>query len=104
MDLERLIATEQRNEALVAGARAQADALLAAARAKVAADEQALRTSIDDAVRVAEAALAAERDRRVAEIAAEGRAAAARYDALDEARIAAVVPRLVEQLLAEEEV
>ena len=101
MDLERLIAAEERNEALITAARAEAEALVAVATAAAAAREAELRQAVEEGIAAAEVALAAEQERRIADLDEAARRTVARYDEVTDARIAEVVPLLVDRLLAE---
>ena len=102
MDLERLIAAEERNEARLAAARAEAAALVAAAQAEAAARDAAHRDAVTRALAEMEQALAGERERRMAQLASQVRAEQARYDGITDAAIAAVVPDLVRRLVGRE--
>lgn len=99
MDLERLIAAEEKNEALIAAARAEAEVILAAATREAAAREAALRQAVEQGVAEAERSLAAEQAQRIADLGEAARRTVARYDGVTEAQIAAVVPALIERLL-----
>ena len=102
MDLERLIAAEEKNEAMIAAARAEAEAIIAEATAEAAAREASLREAVEQGVAEAETKLAAEQARRIADLAEAARRTVARYDEVTDARLAEVVPALVDRLLAEE--
>lgn len=101
MDLERLIAAEERNETLIAEARAEGEALVAAATAAAARREAALRDDVARDVAAAHAALDAEQARRITELQDAAHRAVERYDGVSDARIAVVVPALLARLLAE---
>lgn len=102
MDLERLISAEERNEAIIAAARMEAEGIVAAATAAAATREAALQEAIAVGVVAAERALDAERVRRIADLREAARRTRARYDEVTDDRIDAVVPALVDQLLAGE--
>lgn len=98
-DLARLLATEERLEQLVVGARAEAERVVAAAQAQAAAREAALAAQLDAEVRKMTEAVAAERSRREAELAATLRAEAARFDAIPGARIAELAGYVVRRVI-----
>ena len=104
MDLERLIAAEERNEALIVEARTEGQRLVAEATAAAAAREAGLRAEVDQAVAERVAELAADEARRIEELRAAARRAVARYDAVSDQEIAALVPGLIDRLVAEGEV
>ena len=101
MDLERLIAAEEKNEALIAAARAEAEGVIAEATREAAAREASLRQAVEQGVAEAEAKLTAEQARRIADLEEAARRTVARYDEVTDARLAEVVPALVDRLLGE---
>jgi hypothetical protein len=103
VELERLIETERRNEDLLQRARDEADAIVHAARSAVATRAAALAGELEEAARRSEAALTAERERRIAELRQGARDRAARYDAVTDARVEAVGRVLVDRLLVGDE-
>jgi hypothetical protein len=103
VELERLIETERRNEKLLQRARDEAGAIVEAARTTAADRAAALSGELEAAARESEAALAAERERRIAEIQEAARDRVARYDNVSDERVEAVGRALVDRLLAGDE-
>jgi vacuolar-type H+-ATPase subunit H len=103
VELERLIETEQRNEALLRQAQEQAETLIRSAR--TAADDRvaALAGELEQATRRSETELASERERRTAEIREAAHQQAARYEAVPDERVRMVAKALVDSLLAGDE-
>jgi hypothetical protein len=102
MDLERLIATEQRlDEALrgarEAGARLVAEALAAAQRAETELEGELLAATLRSS-----AETVAERERREREVCREAALAVARYETVPAELVAAAARDLVERLVARE--
>jgi vacuolar-type H+-ATPase subunit H len=99
VELERLIETEQRNEAALRKAREEAGTLVRAARSAATDRVTALAGELEAAARESDAAFAAEREQRLSEIREAARRNAERYDAVPDERIQAVVPALVTSLI-----
>jgi len=102
MELDRLIETERRNDALVAAARDQAAAIVRAAQDEVAERRATLAAAVDQLIRDSRVALDAERGRRIAELVASADAERRRFDSVTDARIADLVPDLVQLLLTDD--
>lgn len=103
MELERLIETERRNEDLLQRARDDAKAIVEAARTAARNRAATLSGELEADARRSEAALTAERERRVAEIQKAARDRAARYDAVPDERVGAVGRALVDRLITGDE-
>jgi hypothetical protein len=100
MDLERLIATEQRLDEALRGARDTAarlvaDALAAAQRADTELEGELLAAAMRSA-----AETAAERERRQQEVTREAELSVARYEAVIPERIAVAARDVVDHLVA----
>ena len=102
-ELNRLLETEERLDALIRRARGEAEALVAAAREAVLARERAFATEVETAEREVVAEAERERDRRAETITAEARVEAARYDAVDPARLDALAQLVIDRLLRDPE-
>lgn len=100
MELERLIETEQRNEAMLRRAREEAQTLVQVARTAADARKSALAGELEEAARRSETALTAERERRMVEIRETAQREAARYDKVSDDRVRAVGSALVDGLVA----
>ena len=99
MELERLIETEQHNDELLRHARDEATALVNAARDAASHREAALAAEVETTTRANEEALAAERDRRLADIRTATRDQVARYNKADDQRVQEVAQAMVELLI-----
>ena len=99
-DLAQLVATEQELEARLARAREEARSLIDAARAAREARALEHERSTGQARARFEAEVERERSRRAAELLADGRRRAARFDDLPEARIAELAGVVLDCLLA----
>lgn len=99
MELERLIETEQHNDELLRHARDEATALVNAARDAASHREAALAAEVETTTRANEEALAAERDRRLADIRTATRDQVARYNMADDQRVHEVAQAMVELLI-----
>ena len=102
MDLEQLIATEQRLDEALRAARDEAARLVAEAKAALHRQEVVLETEIEVAARSFAAETAAERERREREVRSEAAQAAARYEAVSLERVAAAARDVVQRLVAGE--
>jgi vacuolar-type H+-ATPase subunit H len=100
VELERLIETERRNEDLLQGARDEARTIVEAARKAAQDRAAALSGELEADARRSEAALGAERERRIVEIRETARDRASRYESVPEERVLAVGRALVDRLLA----
>lgn len=102
MDLERLIAVEERNEALIAEARREAERIVAAATASAEARRAAMREEVARGIAAMEREMAAERTERLAALEAEAARGVARFGGVSDQQIQAIVPELLARLMAEE--
>jgi F0F1-type ATP synthase membrane subunit b/b' len=100
MDLERLIATEQRLDEALRGARETAARLVAEAQATSQRAEAELEAELLTAAERFAAETAAERERREREVSQEAALAVARYEAVPPERVAAAARDAVERLVA----
>jgi hypothetical protein len=98
-DLGLLVATEQELETRLANAREQARTLIDAATAEAEARTLAQDQSVAESRARFEAEVERERTSRAAELLAEGRKRAARYDDLAGTRIAELAGVVIERLL-----
>lgn len=101
MELDELIAAEQRNDELVRQAREGAAAIVAAARQSADRSEAELTLGIDRLIQEGEAAIEDEHKRRATDIRNRAEADARRYDAVTDEQIAGMVPLLMDCLLAD---
>lgn len=99
-DLARLIALEQQLSAEQEAARTQDEHLLATARAAAAEELATLSRELDLLRQQLSTESQAATAERIRALEAEGAAACARYDALDEARVARLAGELLHWLLA----
>lgn len=99
-DLTLLLSAEQDLETLLATARAEAHALVDGANAASTAATAQLELELASAEAGFRHEVETERDRRAAEVLAEGRRQAAAYDALPPERISAAADLALAQLLA----
>ena len=99
MDLDRLIESERRNDAIVGQARTEAAALVARARATAQQRRDALAQDADRLVAEHAAQLKGALASRSAAIDHEADAGAARYGAVTDQQIAAILPTLLALLL-----
>lgn len=99
MDFERLIETEQRNDDLLQRVREEAAELRRAAQLDAEHRRSAASSELAGAVAAARSRLAIRRDAALTEIRAGATATAARFDAVAEERLAAVVSALLADLL-----
>lgn len=104
MDLERLIATEQRLDEALRAAREEATRLLAEAQAALRRREEALEAELQDAARKSAALTAEERERREQDVSSEAARAVARYEAVTADQVAAAARAVVDHLVAGEPV
>jgi hypothetical protein len=100
MDLDQLIATEERLDESLRRARAAAARLIEEAQEASRRSESALAADIEAAARAMAAAAATERRDREAAIARETAEQVARYDGVPAARISALAQDVVNQLVA----
>jgi vacuolar-type H+-ATPase subunit H len=102
MELEQLIATEQRLDDALRRAREECARLVADARAAARRAEAALAAEIEAAAEATAVATATERQQREAEIARDAAERVARYDAVPAARIQALAQDVVTRLVSQE--
>ncbi len=100
MDLERLIATEQRLDEALRGAREEAARLVAEAQAAAQRAETELEAELLAAAVRSAAETAAERERQEREVNREAALRVARYEAVPPERIAAAARDVVDRLVA----
>jgi hypothetical protein len=98
-DLARLLATEQRLEAMVVHARAEAAALVATARSEAAAREAAVATELESGLRELEAGIAAEGRRREADLAETMRQEAQYFDEVGADRVQTLARYVVGRII-----
>jgi polyhydroxyalkanoate synthesis regulator phasin len=101
VDLEQLIATEQRLDESLRHARAVAAQLVEEAKAAAGQAEAALAADIEAAAEGMAVAAAKEREEREAAIAREAAAGVARADGVSAARVRALAQDLVDRLVVE---
>lgn len=99
MEFERLIETERQNDALLHRAREEADALRQAAVEAAEQREASLAAELARALRESADTFSRQRAASLAEVAAQAAREAARFDAVDDAAIQAVIPVLMAALL-----
>lgn len=104
MDLERLIATEQRLDEALRAAREEGTRLVAEVQAVLRRREEGLEAELQDAARKEAAETAAERERRVQDVSSEAARAVARYEAITADQVAAAARAVVDHLVAGEPV
>jgi hypothetical protein len=102
-DLTRLLETEARLAAALQTARAGAAAVVAAARRRAAELEARLETEVAAAARDLAATIAADRDRRRAQLAAAARSRAAALDGVGGAALERLADAVVDAVLREGE-
>lgn len=100
MDLEQLIATEQRLDEALRAAREQATALVTAARALAQQREGEVETELREAELRLAAETAAERERREREVAREAEARVALLDAVSAERVRQAARDVVNRLVS----
>lgn len=98
-DLARLLATEQRLEERLRAARAEGAAVVAQAQQAGAKEEATLESQLAEAGRHLDESLAAEAQRRTAEIAEGAEREVRAYQRVSAARLAAVARALAERFL-----
>jgi enamine deaminase RidA (YjgF/YER057c/UK114 family) len=101
-DLARLFETERRLEERLRAARAEGAALLAQAQQAAEQQDAALEAQLAEAARLLDESLAAEGQRRTAEIADAADREAQAYERVPPARLAAVARALAERFLLAE--
>lgn len=101
MDLDQLIATEQRLDESLRRARAEAAQLIEEAKSASRRAEAALAADIEAAAGAMAVAAATERREREAAIASEAAEQVARYDGVPVTRVGVLARDLVEQLVVE---
>lgn len=104
MDLERLIATEQRLDEALHAAREEGTRLLAEAQAALRRREESLEAELQDAGRKHAAETAAQRVQREQDVSSEAARAVARYAAITADQVAAAARAVVDHLVAGEPV
>jgi vacuolar-type H+-ATPase subunit H len=102
MDLDRLIATEQRLDEALRRARGEAAQIVAAAQAAVQRGESELESELAAAADRLTAEIAGERARREQDVRGQAAAAVARYAAVSPERVSAVAREIVDRLVAGE--
>jgi vacuolar-type H+-ATPase subunit H len=100
MDLERLIATEQRLDEALRAARETATRLVAEAQAEAERREAALETELEAASARLAAETAAERERREREVRQEAELRVKRYESISAEQVAAAAREVVDGLLS----
>lgn len=98
-DLARLLDTERRLEERLHAARAESAALVADAQRAAAQEEATLESQLAEAGRQLDESLAAEAQRRTAEIAEAAAGEVRAYERVSAARLAAVAAALAERFL-----
>ena len=101
MELDRLIETERLNDDRVRRAVEEAAAIVRAAREAAQQREAGLAAELHRIVTASAAAVAAERERRIAGIVASARNTVARYAAVTEVELATVAQTLVHDLIVD---
>ena len=102
MDLDQLIATEQRLDQSLRRAHADAARLIEDAKAATHRAEAALAADVETAAGAKALAAATERREREAAIARETAEQVARYDSVPAARIGALARDVVDQLVVDQ--
>lgn len=103
MDLDRLIATEQRLDEKLRHAQEEATRLVAGARAAVAAREAELTAELAATAQRFAAETAAERERREREVHVEAAVQVKRYEGISPECVAGAARDVVDRLVAGEE-
>lgn len=103
MDLDRLIATEQRLDEKLRVARDEAARLVQEAQAAAAAREAEGAAELEAAARRFATETASERERRVREVHAEAAARVKRYEGVSDERVAKAARDVVVRLVTGEE-
>lgn len=103
MDLDRLIATEQRLDQALRRAQEEAAGLVQAAQAAARQRDAELAAELEAMALRFSAETTAERERREREVREEALARVARYDAISDERIARAARDVVDWLVAGEE-
>jgi vacuolar-type H+-ATPase subunit H len=98
VQLERLIETEQRNDALVRHAAAEAEAIVRSARDAAQRREADLAQELRQLIAANAAAISSEGDRRQATIAATAHDEVARYGAVTDPQITAIARAVIDHL------
>jgi vacuolar-type H+-ATPase subunit H len=99
VDLERLIATEQRLDEALRSAREQAAGMVAEAQSRARREETALDAELEAATRTLAVETAAERERGERQVAAEAAAQVARYEAVRPDQVAGAARDVVDWLV-----
>jgi vacuolar-type H+-ATPase subunit H len=99
-ELRRLIDAEAHNDELVRRARDQAAELIRTARAEAAEQQTVFAAELERIAAEQTAALIIDRDRRITDVRTRATEDAARYDDVDEARIAAIAAKLIDALIS----
>lgn len=100
MDLDRLIATEQRLDEALRRAREEAAGLVQAAQAAARQREAELAAELEATAQRFATETAAERERREREVGEEAAAQVARYEAIPAGRITQAARDVVDRLVA----
>jgi vacuolar-type H+-ATPase subunit H len=100
MDLDRLIATEQRLDEALRVAQEESARLVLEAQAAARRGEAELETELQAAARSFAAETAAERERREREVTLDAERQVARYEAVSPQKVAAAARDVVERLVA----
>ena len=100
VDLDRLIATEQRLDEALRRAREEAAGLVQAAQAAAGQREAELAAELEATAQRFAAETAAERERREREVREEAAARVARYEAIPAGRITQAARDVVDRLVA----
>lgn len=103
MDLDRLIATEQRLDEKLRRAREEAARLVQEAEAAARAHEAELATELEEAAQRFAAETAAEREQRVREVREEAVAEVKRYEGVSAACVSRAARDVVARLVGGEE-
>lgn len=102
MDLDRLIATEQRLDEALRAAREEAARLVAEAQTRARRREAELDAELEAAAQGLAAETAAERERREREVALEAEGRVARYEAVSAELVTRAARDIVNRLVAGE--
>ena len=100
MDLDRLIAIEQRLDEALRVAHEEAARLVADAQAAIRRGEAELESELQEVARRAATETASERERREREVTREAELRVARFDAVSPQQVAAAARDVVERLVA----
>ena len=98
-DLDRLVATEQRLEASVADARAEAERIVEEAHTAARGGEQAFERECQEALAQIQSDIETTRDRAIAAIAADARRRAQAFDEVTEDRVAELAAYVVDRVI-----